>query len=226
MKCILLLTCCAHLWACTVVEGDRILGLHLPGFPRDADLGPSPVAGARRVFQPFELERLARKYSVGEAPRGACFERAIQVLTAESILPLLTAAFAPDQATIEILDFSKNELPLGTPEFPRDGLSANGFWRGRLIFGANRSAPIWARVRITDATSGKSIAVWRHSKEPDVVRGEMVRVAVLSGGVMLAFEAPAESSGHSGEAITVRNPANGKRFRAIVEAKGKVSIHP
>ena len=40
----------------------------------------------------------------------------------------------------------------------------------------------------------------------------------------LAFDAAAETSGRVGEAITVRNPGNGQRFRAIVEAKGKAGV--
>jgi flagella basal body P-ring formation protein FlgA len=40
----------------------------------------------------------------------------------------------------------------------------------------------------------------------------------------VAFDAAAESSGHVGEHVIVRNPANGQRFRAVVEAHGKVGI--
>jgi flagella basal body P-ring formation protein FlgA len=57
-----------------------------------------------------------------------------------------------------------------------------------------------------------------------IARGDQVRVEVHSGAVLLAFDAAAESSGHTGEAVTVRNPANGQRFRAVVEGPGKVGI--
>ena len=57
-----------------------------------------------------------------------------------------------------------------------------------------------------------------------VERGETVTVEVTSGAAMLVFEALAESPGRAGESILIRNPENGRYFRARVEARGKVSI--
>jgi hypothetical protein len=221
----------ARLWACTVVEGDRILGSHLaaelPAFASigaAADLGPAPLAGARREIRGAELERLARKYGVElPAAAGACFERATQTLSEATLLPLLRTALGDAGASIEIVDFSRHPLPLGAPEFTRAGLTGSGLWRGRLVFGENRSTPVWARVRITDA-AGQPVAVWNRSTHPEVAPGDTVRVEVRSGAVRLAFEATAESAGHVGEGVMVRNPVNGSRFRAIVESKGKVAV--
>ena len=47
---------------------------------------------------------------------------------------------------------------------------------------------------------------------------------VISGGVLLAFDSQAESSGHIGEQVTVKNPISGQRFRGVVEDKGKVIV--
>jgi hypothetical protein len=136
---------------------------------------------------------------------------------------VLTEALGTPGARIEVVDFTRGALPVGKPEFLRSGLSAGGLWQGSLAYGDHRSVPIWARVRIT-GPDGETIAQWRPSTQPEVLRGDTVRVEVRSGGVLLAFDAAAESSAHTGEAVVVRNPANGQRFRAMVEAEGKVTI--
>jgi len=219
--------------ACTLVEGDRIVGADLArehssfqSIDAAADLGAAPVAGAQRILRTSDLEAIAARWEIAlaeGAPKEACFERATETLTEARLLPVLAAELDMPGARIEILDFTRNALPLGTLEFARSGLSPKGLWRGSLLYGEHRSVPIWARVRIT-APDGQTVAEWQTPAQPVVLRGDTVRVEVLSGGVRLAFDAPAESSGHSGEAVVVRNPANGQRFRAIVEAAGQVKI--
>jgi hypothetical protein len=223
--------------ACVPVEGDRIYGRELAvahtrfaDIDKDADLGPAPTAGSRRTFRYFELERLARGFGVlleeGD-PREACFERAISRLSEEVLQPLLETVLQKrpkfENAQIEIVDFSRQILPSGTPEFQDNGLDRFGMWRGRMTFGENRSVPIWARVHVVDE-AGKTIVTGTISKEPEIGKGDKVRVEISSGRVLLAFDAAAESAGHVGEQVTVRNPVNGQRFRAIVEARGKVGI--
>jgi flagella basal body P-ring formation protein FlgA len=62
-------------------------------------------------------------------------------------------------------------------------------------------------------------------EEPAAVRGgERVEVEVRSGPARLRFEGWAQSSGRPGEAIKVRNPANGKIFRATVADRGRVTV--
>ena len=199
--------------ACTVVEGDRIRGadMALTGLDTAADLGPAPLAGARRVFRAPELARLAIRHGFA-APAGleVCFERAAQRLTLEKLEPVLLAALGMDR--VEIVDFSRYPVPQGTLEFPRAALASSGFWRGRVVYGENRSASVWAKIRVGGSQAGS------------VERGDKIVVEVRSGGVLLAFEAAAESSGHAGEPVIVKNPANGRRFRARVEGPGKVSI--
>jgi flagella basal body P-ring formation protein FlgA len=58
----------------------------------------------------------------------------------------------------------------------------------------------------------------------DVERGETVMVEVGSGSAHLRLEARAESGGHAGESIVVRNPASGNCFRARIAGKGKVVV--
>jgi len=62
------------------------------------------------------------------------------------------------------------------------------------------------------------------SAAPDVRRGDTVAVEVRSGGARLKFASRAESGGRAGESVMVRNPVNGRIFRAVVEEKGKVVV--
>jgi hypothetical protein len=210
----------ARLGACTPVVGDRILGREMAvehsafaDIDPNIDLGPAPVAGLRRTLSYFELERIAKQHSVNlesDARREACFERSTVLLNSEILASVL---HVPD---LEIVDFSRNPLPTGKPEFRADGLAPSGLWRGRWLFGENRSVPIWVRVRAT--------GLLEHSVEPEIGRGDKVRVEIRIGAVLLAFDASAGNSGHIGERVTVQNPTNGQRFRAVVEAPGKVRI--
>jgi hypothetical protein len=59
---------------------------------------------------------------------------------------------------------------------------------------------------------------------PEVKRGDKVAVKVVSGSVLLTFEAEAASSAHIGESVIVLNPESGRRFVARVEDKGKVVV--
>lgn len=58
----------------------------------------------------------------------------------------------------------------------------------------------------------------------DVMRGEVVRVDVFEGAAHLEIEGIAQSSGMKGASIVVRNPSNGKDFRAQIAGKGIATI--
>ncbi|HUI54275.1 MAG TPA: flagellar basal body P-ring formation chaperone FlgA [Bryobacteraceae bacterium] len=79
----------------------------------------------------------------------------------------------------------------------------------------------WPRLSIH---AGTAIRAGMLESPKEVMRGEMVRVDVRSGGAHLAFEAEAEASGAAGETIPIRNPTTNKRFQARVESKGRVSV--
>ncbi len=59
----------------------------------------------------------------------------------------------------------------------------------------------------------------------DIERGDKVAVEVTAGEAVISFEAVAETSGHAGETVLLRNPENGRYFQARIESKGKASIH-
>jgi hypothetical protein len=227
------------LGACVPVESDRILAKDVASANQAfanvdpaREVGSAPLAGLRRVFAADELSRLAKRFGVelSEPASEVCFERVAERLTIEKLLPVLESALAMERARIQIDDFSRYAIPAGTLEFPRTGLSANGFWRGRVTYGQGRSSPIWARIRVLDTVTGEPIALVPTRRAPValgpkvVERGDTVRVEVSSGGVLLAFEAAAETAGRTGDTVLVKNRDNGRRFQATVEDKGKVVI--
>jgi flagella basal body P-ring formation protein FlgA len=158
MKLSLLFLAIAPAFACQIIEGDRILGKDVaaqsPLFAAldpHLEIGAGPLPGVQRVLRPDELVRLAKQNRIVlDGPAGAiCFERATEPLTAEKILPLLRQALGTDNATIEILDFSRIGVPRGTFEFPKSGLMPTGLWRGRALYDQNRSMAVWVKTHIT-----------------------------------------------------------------------------
>lgn len=60
----------------------------------------------------------------------------------------------------------------------------------------------------------------------DVNRGDLVAIEARSGRVKLAFSARAETAGHTGDLIAVRNPDTKKLFQARVCAHDKAIVEP
>jgi flagellar basal body P-ring formation protein FlgA len=71
---------------------------------------------------------------------------------------------------------------------------------------------------------GESVRMPLLALPKDVLRGETVEVTVESGSATLSFTGKVETSGQQGDRVLVKNPENGQRFAARVEAKGKVSV--
>jgi len=256
-------------FACTPVAGDHILGKDLAaanpifaGIAPDLDLGFAPLAGIERTFRGGELARIARDQGiagVGTLAR-VCFVRVSEKLTPESLQPVLKASLAHPDTQFQIVDYSRYSVPRGKIEFASSGPDASGLWRGKVIYGEGRSAPLWVKLRMIsgapsvdpsdapassetgdnaalEAASSKAPDSHAHDGEaqspafesvrpagPDVRRGDPVLVAVMSGSAYLSFESKAESSGHAGEWVLVKNPDSGRLFRAKVEAKGRVTV--
>jgi len=218
----------ARAFACQPVEGDRILGKDLAAanstfaaLGPDLAIGFTPLAGVQRTLLSGELARIAREHGISTSGPVApvCFERITEHLTVERLLPVLRLAFEKaaagrEEAPFEIVDFSRYGVPRGALEFNRSGLGSTGLWRGRVIYAEGRSTPIWAKIRLASVQPAPF----------EVERGDTVQVEVSSGSALVTFEAKADTTGHAGELIILRNPENGRPFRARVEAKGKVSI--
>jgi hypothetical protein len=223
----------ARAWACQSVDGDHILAKNLaaarPAFAAldpNLEIGLAPQAGAIRTMSTAELSGLARNHGVAitDPIADVCFERVTEPLTAERLLPVLEKALG--ETGIEILDLGRYLLPPGTIEFTRAGLAPSGLWHGRVVSPEGRSTPVWVKIRMDrlEMDGKESAALQPPSNQPEVGRGDRVAVEVHSGAARLAFEAKAESSGHAGDSVLVRNPENGRLFQAKVEGKGKVLV--
>jgi flagella basal body P-ring formation protein FlgA len=58
----------------------------------------------------------------------------------------------------------------------------------------------------------------------DVNRGDSVLVEVQIGGAHLSLTGKAESAGHVGDFVAIRNPETSKVFRAMIKGSGKVLV--
>ena len=208
-KVLLLLAALAVIsWGCTPVDGDRIMGADLarehPSFSSiaaDLDLGPSPLAGARRTFAYFEVERIARDRGVlleAGAKREACFARTTVQLSEEQLRRAL--AVPPE---IQILDFSRGPLPVGRLEFAERERERSGWWRGRWLYGDHRSVPIWVRLSLDpQAAPVSALSVKARPPVPEIGRGDAVHVEIQTGGILpkhehvLGFEPRTTSGPH------------------------------
>jgi len=146
--------------SCHVVAGANITGGDLTSanaafasLDAAGAIAPSPIPGVIRTFRAEEIARIARHNNITLPLPIAeiCFERATGTLTAEMLLPVLHAALseAAPNAQIQILDFSRTGVPVGTLIFTRSGLSESGLWRGHVAYDQSRSAAIWVKARVT-----------------------------------------------------------------------------
>jgi flagella basal body P-ring formation protein FlgA len=72
--------------------------------------------------------------------------------------------------------------------------------------------------------AGSPIALDILDEAPAVRRGEPVRVEVRSGLTRLSFEAIADKEANNGDMVELRNPSNGKVFRARLEGSKAVIV--
>jgi flagella basal body P-ring formation protein FlgA len=80
------------------------------------------------------------------------------------------------------------------------------------------------RVPKRSVTAGSLIPVDILGEAPAVRRGDAVRVEVRSGSARLLFDAIAEKEARNGEMVDLRNPANGRTFRARLEGSKAVIV--
>src|SRR6266481_4496439 len=191
--------------ACLPVEGDRILMRDLAATatafarqdPGEA-LGFTPAPGSQRRFSAGELDRLAARKGITAEMEPVCFERKLEALTQEQILGALREAL-PEEAQVELIDFSHARVPKGPLEFARSGLTPArassprdaAIWRGRVRYSAANSVPVWARVRVwisrpvviaaQDLPAGKPI-------QADQIRMESVDGAPFGDSVPMALQ--------------------------------------
>jgi flagella basal body P-ring formation protein FlgA len=167
--------CIALLWTarfapaqsakCVPVEGDQILARDLamivPVFdaiPPQTPIGLTPAPAVRRVFRSFEVESLAKRYSLPfETTSDICFERPMATLERGRVVEAMRVALAIPDANIEIVEISQFPIPRGHLEFRRERLGLPALpssrtpvtWRGEVIYGEKHRFNVWARVVLT-----------------------------------------------------------------------------
>jgi flagella basal body P-ring formation protein FlgA len=158
-----LLTTASAAAACLQVESEHIrardlvvIAPELRSLAPDTVFGYAPQPGAIRVISPEELRRFA-------AANGVQVENAAEMCVAYPIHPLdrtamaqAMKAFLDPEVELDIIDFTRVGVPAGRLVFDGKGLvvpaepsSEPVLWRGSVLYGDRRAAPVWARVRLT-----------------------------------------------------------------------------
>jgi flagella basal body P-ring formation protein FlgA len=116
------------------------------------------------------------------------------------------------------------ELPAGRPvDAARLRVDTTQVFPGARGFAAE-PAEVAGRIPRRTVAPGTVLRKEWFDAARDVARGDTVQVEVVAGAARLQVEGRAESSGAVGDRVVVRNPESGKRFPAVVEGKGKVSV--
>lgn len=99
-------------------------------------------------------------------------------------------------------------------------------YNGFPVIDQAASSPDQIAGRVLRRSIAAGSPVWANllEDEKEVKRGDVVQVNVESGSAKIKLEGRAESAGHKGQTVTVRNPGNGKNFTARVEGKGQVKV--
>jgi flagella basal body P-ring formation protein FlgA len=89
---------------------------------------------------------------------------------------------------------------------------------------ASRFEEVEGHVVSRSVNAGAFVPLSIVAEAPSVRRGDPVTVEVQSGFAHLHFEAIAQNSAHTGEMVELKNPLNGKLFRARLDADARASI--
>jgi flagella basal body P-ring formation protein FlgA len=89
---------------------------------------------------------------------------------------------------------------------------------------ATRIEDVAGRMPKRPLQAGSIVPLNVLAEAPTVRKGDSVPVIVESGMAWLRFEAIAESAARDGDIVELRNPANGKTFRARLDAGPKAVI--
>jgi flagella basal body P-ring formation protein FlgA len=209
----------------------------------DYVFGFAPAPGVQRVLDPGDLARIARLHGIDVASLHAvCFERTTTILSEAQVLAALRAALSAE-FRIELIDYSRQNVPEGDLEFsqadlprPRD---VNGAvtWRGRVRYGGRHSSPVWAMARVlkeqtwVEAAStiaahapidGNLLALktgWRFPlpntavRSPDLVAGNAAVRAIPAGEPITTAMFKAIREVHPGDPVDVEVGSGSVRLR-------------
>ena len=160
--------------ACRAIESDSILArdiaVEAPGFaqlPPEFHIGYLPASAEPRIYRGVDLQRIAKNRGIElDGLPDICFQRRTFIPQVEDIRQAMLETLGVPGAKIEISSWSQRPVPTGALVFPRDGISPfNGsepqpetLWRGFVRYDGTRSAPVWAKARVT-ATMTRVVTV-------------------------------------------------------------------
>jgi flagella basal body P-ring formation protein FlgA len=134
----------------------------------------APAPGVARVFRVAELRSLAVRLNLPAPPdREICVTRPVAAPDPAQLLAAMRKELP--QATIEILEFSRQPVPEGEIEFPVRQLrrgAGGALWLGYVHYGGNHRFTIWAKVKVL-------VAVERVVAVGDLPSGQPIRAAQL-----------------------------------------------
>jgi flagella basal body P-ring formation protein FlgA len=185
-------------------------------------VGFAPTPGVQRVFSARELLLFARQhdltFSSGMVFPMVCVVRETRPISPDDLKAALVASLGVASATVELIDYSNQQFAPGRLEFPLPGLNkpladapeSPVIWRGRLIYDGQRSASVWAKVRITVA--GPCLVAREAIAAGALIRADQVEEVSFH---RFPFSVPAlDSAQEVVGKIARRNVAAGQRFLA------------
>lgn len=166
------LLCCLAVWLlplaavdrCIVVDSNRVLVRDvvqeipaLSALPGELMLGYAPAPGMVRRWKGRSVQAagLRQGTNTGEVP-DFCVARPAAPIQESEIERVLRASLPPG-SHMQLVDFCRLPVPRGELQFSLRGLVRPSnprpdsllMWRGRVVFDKNRSAPFWAKVRVS-----------------------------------------------------------------------------
>jgi len=148
--------------ACLPVEGEHILARDLaranPVFaaiPSETSVGFTPNPGSTRIFQPLELRALAARHHIeagNSIHQPICVTYAVSPPDPERLLEALRRSLGDTAQQIEIIDYSKVDMPKGTLVFPAARVNDRAtIFHGTIRYAGSRSMSIWVRARVASS---------------------------------------------------------------------------
>lgn len=165
-----------------------------------------PVPAGRLVFEPFRSRPDRRDGS--QLLRGSVIYGPGRKQPIWARVRLLE----PRAGLVAIRSLRPGE-PLAPTDFTMGELSA---WTGLRVASF---AEIEGRVLRRALAAGTPIVPGMLTRPRDIGPGETARVTVRAGAARLSFEARAETGGFAGEAVLLRSPVSGQRFKAKIESR-------
>ncbi len=147
--------------SCHAVDGDQILMSDLAlvdarfaAAPAGQAAGFAPQPGAKRIFWPGELIRLAVRNGIvtGDPFVQMCFELRTHEISPEDVTAAVRT-WAPEPTRIEVLEQSRFPAPVGKlffdrPQVLREALDGSQLLHGYVLYRGSQRFPVWARVRV------------------------------------------------------------------------------